>query len=89
MAYCFAISDQSRLNRARYFPQAIRIVVTRLPRSGSMKQIPARFGSSAREAQDILHVGGFSDQVFEPITACASGKMRAEHWVGLIEAVAI
>ncbi len=45
--------------------------------------------TQAVEREDILNVGGFSDHVFELIAMFASGKMRADHWVGLIEEVAI
>src|SRR5437773_12265461 len=41
--------------------------------------------TQAIEREDILNVGGFSDHVFELIALFASGKMRADHWVGLIE----
>jgi 60 kDa SS-A/Ro ribonucleoprotein len=41
----------------------------------------------AAEAGDILNIGGFSDQVFEVITAFAEGRLGADHWVGLIDAV--
>jgi len=41
------------------------------------------------ERADILNVGGFSDQVFELIAQFASEKLHADHWVGLIEQVAI
>jgi 60 kDa SS-A/Ro ribonucleoprotein len=39
------------------------------------------------EASDILNVGGFSDQVFEVISEFAAGRLNADHWVGVIEAV--
>lgn len=44
--------------------------------------------TQAAERADILNIGGFSDQVFEVISAFASGKLEADHWVGRIEAVA-
>jgi 60 kDa SS-A/Ro ribonucleoprotein len=40
------------------------------------------------EREDILNIGGFSDQVFEVISAFASGKLEAGHWVARIEAAA-
>ena len=40
----------------------------------------------AKERRDILNIGGFSDQVFDLIAAFASGKLNADHWVGVIEA---
>jgi len=43
--------------------------------------------TQAIEREDILNVGGFSDQVFEVIREFASGRLVADHWVGVIEAV--
>jgi len=43
--------------------------------------------TQAVERQDILNVGGFSDQVFELIAAFAAGGLNAAHWVDVIEAV--
>src|SRR5581483_3623504 len=45
--------------------------------------------TQAAERADILNVGGFSDQVFEVISAFAAGQLEAEHWIARIEAVAI
>ena len=39
------------------------------------------------ERADILNIGGFSDQVFEVISAFASGQLEADHWIARIEAV--
>jgi 60 kDa SS-A/Ro ribonucleoprotein len=39
----------------------------------------------ANERDDILHVGGFSDQVFDVIAEFANGRLTADHWVGVIE----
>jgi 60 kDa SS-A/Ro ribonucleoprotein len=44
--------------------------------------------TQAAEREDILNIGGFSDQVFEVISAFASGKLEANHWVGRIQAIA-
>ena len=41
--------------------------------------------TQAKEREDILNVGGFSDQVFELIAEFAAGRMNADHWVGVIE----
>jgi len=41
------------------------------------------------ESEDILNVGGFSDQVFEVISEFARGKLDADHWMGVIESVAL
>jgi 60 kDa SS-A/Ro ribonucleoprotein len=43
----------------------------------------------AIEREDILNVGGFSDQVFAVITEFASGELNADHWIGVIESVAL
>ena len=41
----------------------------------------------AVEREDILNVGGFSDQVFDVIAEFAAGRLSADHWVGVIESV--
>ena len=41
----------------------------------------------AQEREDILNVGGFSDQVFDLIAEFAAGRLSDDHWVGVIEAV--
>ncbi|MEJ7805678.1 MAG: RNA-binding protein [Telluria sp.] len=43
--------------------------------------------SQAVEREDILNIGGFSDDVFKIIAAFAAGQLGAGHWVGEIEAV--
>jgi 60 kDa SS-A/Ro ribonucleoprotein len=43
----------------------------------------------AVEREDILNVGGFSDQVFEVISEFARGELNADHWIGVIESVAL
>jgi len=45
--------------------------------------------TQAAERADILNIGGFSDQVFEVISAFASGQLEADHWTARIEAVAV
>ncbi|HEV2913405.1 MAG TPA: hypothetical protein VGX92_08995 [Pyrinomonadaceae bacterium] len=39
--------------------------------------------------EDILNVGGFSDQVFDVIAEFARGHLNAGHWVGRIDAITI
>ncbi|HJU91322.1 MAG TPA: hypothetical protein VJ656_00190 [Pyrinomonadaceae bacterium] len=39
----------------------------------------------AKEREDILNIGGFSDQVFDVIAEFASGRLNANHWIGVIE----
>jgi 60 kDa SS-A/Ro ribonucleoprotein len=45
--------------------------------------------TQAIEREDILNIGGFSDNVFEIIAMFAAGKLNADHWIGLIEEVVI
>lgn len=45
--------------------------------------------TQATECEDILNVGGFSDQVFDVIADFASGRLDSDHWVGLIENVKV
>jgi 60 kDa SS-A/Ro ribonucleoprotein len=45
--------------------------------------------SQAKECEDILNIGGFSDQVFDVIAEFARGGLNADHWVGCIEAIAL
>lgn len=41
------------------------------------------------EREDILNVGGFSDQVFDVISEFARGELNPDHWIGVIESVAL
>lgn len=43
----------------------------------------------AVEREDILNIGGFSDQVFGVISEFARGELNANHWIGVIESVAL
>jgi 60 kDa SS-A/Ro ribonucleoprotein len=43
----------------------------------------------AVEREDILNVGGFSDQVFDVIAEFARGQLKADHWIGVIESVVL
>jgi 60 kDa SS-A/Ro ribonucleoprotein len=45
--------------------------------------------TQAAERADILNIGGFSDQVFEVISAFAAGQLEADHWIARIEAVSV
>jgi 60 kDa SS-A/Ro ribonucleoprotein len=45
--------------------------------------------TQAAESEDILNVGGFSDQVFNLVARFAEGKLSGEHWVGEIEGIAL
>ncbi|HBL27577.1 MAG TPA: RNA-binding protein [Acidobacteria bacterium] len=41
----------------------------------------------AKEREDIVNVGGFSDQVFQVIADVAAGRSTAGHWVRQIESI--
>ena len=43
--------------------------------------------TQAKEADDVLNVGGFSDAVFDIIAAFAKGQLGAAHWVGEIDKI--
>lgn len=45
--------------------------------------------TQAREREDILNVGGFSDRVFDVIRDFAEGRSRPGHWVGEIQRIAL
>jgi 60 kDa SS-A/Ro ribonucleoprotein len=45
--------------------------------------------TQARERDDVLNVGGFSDEVFKMIAAFAAGQLSAAHWMGEIEALTV
>ena len=45
--------------------------------------------AQAKDRTDILNVGGFSDQVFDLISAFARGELNPGHWIGVIESVAL
>ncbi len=43
----------------------------------------------AAEREDILNIGGFSDQVFQVIAAFADRRLGADHWVGEIDSLTL
>ena len=43
----------------------------------------------ATEREDILNVGGFSDQVFDLVSEFARGRLNADHWIGVINSVTL
>ncbi|MCA1621460.1 MAG: TROVE domain-containing protein [Acidobacteria bacterium] len=43
----------------------------------------------AAGSADVLNVGGFSDHVFELLADFAAGRTAPDHWVGVIEQVAL
>jgi 60 kDa SS-A/Ro ribonucleoprotein len=49
--------------------------------------IQAYATTQAAEREDILNIGGFSDQVFDVISEFAAGRLGADHWIGVIKSV--
>jgi 60 kDa SS-A/Ro ribonucleoprotein len=45
--------------------------------------------TQAAERDDILNVGGFSDQVFETVSEFAMGRLAGQHWMAAIESIEI
>jgi len=43
--------------------------------------------TQAAERDDVLNIGGFSDEVFRVISEFAHGTLSEEHWVGVIERI--
>lgn len=43
----------------------------------------------AAGSADVLNIGGFSDHVFEVVADFAAGRLGADHWVGVIEQIAL
>jgi 60 kDa SS-A/Ro ribonucleoprotein len=43
--------------------------------------------TQAQEREDIVNVGGFSDQVFSLIAEVAAGRAEKDHWVRAISAM--
>lgn len=45
--------------------------------------------TQAKEREEILNIGGFSDQVFSVISEFAAGRLNSAHWVGVIQSVKV
>ncbi|KIQ31144.1 RNA-binding protein [Variovorax paradoxus] len=45
--------------------------------------------TQAQERDDVLNIGGFSDEVFRLLAVYAAGGLGADHWVGVIEETSI
>ncbi|MBD1207789.1 MAG: TROVE domain-containing protein [Ignavibacteria bacterium] len=43
--------------------------------------------TQAAERDDVLNIGGFSDEVFSVISEFAHGTLSEEHWLGVIERI--
>ena len=41
--------------------------------------------SQVSEREDVLNIGGFSDQVFDLIAAFVAGELDGDNWVGRIQ----
>jgi 60 kDa SS-A/Ro ribonucleoprotein len=45
--------------------------------------------TQVHERDDVLNVGGFSDAVFDVVAKFAAGTLAPQHWIGIIEAIAL
>jgi len=45
--------------------------------------------TQAVEREDILNIGGFSDQVFDVVAEFAAGRLSGDHWVERIDSIAL
>ena len=45
--------------------------------------------SQAADREDILNIGGFSDEVFNLLGLFANDQLNANHWVDVIDKVAL
>ncbi|MGJ7533278.1 MULTISPECIES: vWA domain-containing protein [unclassified Variovorax] len=45
--------------------------------------------TQAQERDDVLNIGGFSDEVFKLLAVYAAGGLGADHWAGVIEETSI
>lgn len=43
--------------------------------------------TQAVEREDILNIGGFSDEVFSIVSEFAAGRLSSDHWTGVIDAI--
>ena len=43
----------------------------------------------AKERDEVLNIGGFSDQVWNVIAEFARGELNVDHWIGVIEEVIV
>ncbi len=43
----------------------------------------------AKEREDILNIGGFSDNIFTVMSRFADGTLGPDHWVGEIEKITL
>ncbi len=45
--------------------------------------------TQAQEREDVLNIGGFSDEVFTTIAEFAAGRLGSGHWTGIIDNIAL
>jgi 60 kDa SS-A/Ro ribonucleoprotein len=51
--------------------------------------IQAYDSTQAHEREDIMNIGGFSDEIFSIIAEFAKGDLNSKHWVGEIERITL
>ena len=88
------VSDNQSWARAAYgnngtvMMQAWEKLKQRNPKAKLVCIDIAPYGTTqAKEREDVLNIGGFSDTVFDQIAAFASSEMGPDHWVGQIAAI--
>lgn len=73
-------------NRATQTMQEWSVLKRRNPKARMVCLDIAPYGNTqAKQREDILNIGGFSDSVFDVIAAFAAGKMSPDYWVSEIE----
>jgi 60 kDa SS-A/Ro ribonucleoprotein len=45
--------------------------------------------TQAQEREDVLNIGGFSDEVFTTIAEFAAGRLGSGHWTGIIDSISL
>lgn len=45
--------------------------------------------TQAQEREDVLNIGGFSDEVFTTIAEFAAGRLGSGHWTGIIDNISL
>ncbi|HEY0160173.1 MAG TPA: TROVE domain-containing protein [Thermoanaerobaculia bacterium] len=45
--------------------------------------------TQAQEREDVLNIGGFSDEVFTTVAEFAAGRLASGHWIEVIESIAL
>jgi hypothetical protein len=81
-------SSHASSKRARYFPQAIGVVDLRAPLARLGEERAAGLRERAALPADLEHVGEL-DAVEAVVAKFADGKLDPDHWVGVIEKLAL